>query len=185
MDNFFEDIIRPSLVRLVESLRVSEIQSKLMSAKVITRTDDQILRHEKKTEIEKARHLLHDVLCYVDPGTFRKFRKIVRDSGKDVSAHRLAADLLYKQPVKLPEREPLDMATETHSNDVSVEATDCDRAVGVFAATLSTRRKRTATSALRMASKRARQALIKPGRIRIKAVKGRGSVGVGAVTLSC
>ena len=107
VDNFFEDIIRPSLVELVGWLRVSEIQSKLMSARVITRSDDQKLRHEMKIDLERAQYLLHDVLCYVDYTTFCKFRKIVKNSGKDVPTHKLAAKLLYRRPVKSTEAEPI------------------------------------------------------------------------------
>lgn len=68
--DFFEKIIRPNLVQLVKWLRVSEIQRQLMSAKVITDTDNQRLRHEMKIETDKARYLLHEVLTYVD---FRNF----------------------------------------------------------------------------------------------------------------
>ena len=104
--DFFEDIIRPNLVELVGWLRVSEIQSQLMSARVITRTDDQKLRHEMKIELDKARYLLHDVLAYVDNRTFDKFRQIVKGSGKDVPTHRLAAELLYKESVHAKLTEP-------------------------------------------------------------------------------
>ena len=74
------------------------------------------------------------------------------------------------------------MTNETHTNNLSIEATKHDGAVGVFAVTTSS--ERTTRSAIKKASKLAQQALTKSGKIQIKAEGGKGSVGVGAVNLS-
>ena len=92
-EDYYETTIRPKLDKLTSSLRVEIIQQKLLQEKLITDVDDETLRLEKSTPIQRATYFL-GLLKSWDEDSYMKFFQIIRESGKNCPAHRKVAQLL-------------------------------------------------------------------------------------------
>ena len=122
-EDFYETKIRPNLAKLTSSLRVEIIQQHLQQEGLITDRDDQVLRLDMRTPIQRATYFLDQLKSWTDDD-FRKFFIIIWESKANCPAHRKVAQLLNLSETSVSKPASKSQATargESHQLECSVK----------------------------------------------------------------